>query len=85
MKMNRSMALLRSVKSLCAYNKICISNSFEKLVRRSGRDEAETPAGRFLSGPSKQGQSMKKCSVSSMPSLVGHIEFKVSLKMCLNL
>ena len=32
-----------------------------------------------------EGQSNKKCSVSSMPSFVGHIGFTVSLKLWLNL
>ena len=32
-----------------------------------------------------QGQGNKKCSVSSIPSFVGHIGFMVSLKLCLNL
>ena len=32
----------------------------------------------------KDGQCSKKCSVVSMPSLVGHIEFMESLKLCLD-
>ena len=40
---------------------------------------------RPLRDSSKEGQSNKKSSVSSMPSLEGHIAFMVSLKLCLNL
>ena len=50
-----------------------------------GRNKAETPVRRFLHGASKEGQSNKKCSISSMPSLVGHIGLIVSLKLCLHL
>ena len=82
----RSISLLRLAgKSLSPYNKIRIRNSFEGLVCPSGHNKAETPARRSLRGTSKEGQSNKKCSVSSMPSLVGHIGFIVSLKLCLNL
>ena len=70
------------MKSSSPYNKICIRNSFERLV--CPNDKAETPVRRSLRVASKEGQSNKKCSVSSMPSLVGHIGFKASLKLCLN-
>ena len=34
---------------------------------------------------SNEGQSKKKCSVSSIPSLVGYVGFIASLELCLNL
>ena len=40
----------------------------------------KTPARRSLRGTTREGQSNKKCSVSSIPSFVGHIGFMVSLK-----
>ena len=84
-RVNKSISPSRpSVKSLSPYDKICIRNSFERLVCPSGHSKAETPARRSLHGASKEGQSNKKCSVSSMPSLVGHIGLVVSLKLCLN-
>ena len=45
-----------SGKSLSPYNKICIRNSFERLVCPSGRNKAETPARRSLRGTSKEEQ-----------------------------
>ena len=48
-----------------------MTNSFERLVCRSERDKVETPTRRSLHGTLKEGQSNKKCYVSSMPSLVG--------------
>ena len=50
-----------------------------------GHYKKETSARRALLDSSKEGQSNKKCSVSTMPSLDGHIGFMVSLKLCLNL
>ena len=52
---------------------------FERLVYPSGCNEKETSARRALRDSSKEEQSSKKCSVSSMPSLDGHIEFMVFL------
>ena len=51
----------------------------------SGRSDTKIPAKKSRLSTSKQGQSNKKCSVSSMPSFVGHLGFMVSLKLCLNL
>ena len=63
-----------SGKSLSPYNKICIRNLFERsVVCPSGRNKAETSARKSLRDTAREGQSNKKCSVSSMPSLVGHI------------
>ena len=53
-------------------------------VYPNGRNKAKTPAKRYLRGTAKEGQINKKCSVSSIPSFVGHIGFIVSLKLCLN-
>ena len=50
-----------------------------------GRRHAKIPARRSRLCTSMQGQSNIKCSVSSMPSFVGHIGLVVSLKFWLNL
>ena len=84
-KVSKSMSLLISSGNLLSpYNKICIRKRFCKFVYPNGRNRAITPARRSLRGSAK-GQSNKKCSVSSIPSFVGNIGFKVSLKLYLNL
>ena len=50
------------------YNKICIIRLFWRSVCPYGRIKAETPARRSLRGTAREGQSNKKCSVSSIPS-----------------
>ena len=76
---------MSSERSLSPYNKSCIRALFEKLlIWANGRNKFETPA-RSRRKISNDGQSNKKCSVSSMPSFVGHSGFTVSLKLCLNL
>ena len=80
------MLLLRSLERfLSPYSKICMRASFELLTYPYGRNRSKTPMRRSLRGTAKEGQSNKKCSVSSMPSFGGHNGFMVSLKLCLNL
>ena len=67
------------------YNKSCARTSFERLAYPNGRNSGRISARRFCRWTTKDGQSNKKCSVSSTPSFVGHIGFIVSLKLCLNL
>ena len=77
---------MSSERPLSPYNKSCIRALFEKLlIWVSGRNKFETPPRRSRRKMSNDGQSNKKCSVSSMPSFVGHIGFTVSLELCLNL
>ena len=77
---------MSSERSLSPYNKSCTRALFEKLlIWANGRNKFETPARRSRRKMSNEGQSNKKCSVSSMPSFVGHMRFTVSLKLCLNL
>ena len=68
-----------SGKSLSPYNNSCNKTSFARSTYPSGRSNAKIPARRSRQCTSKQGQSNKKCSVSSMPSFVGHMGFVVSL------
>ena len=76
------MLLLRSLgRFLSPFSKICMRASFELLTYPYGRNIAKTPVRRSLRGTSKEGQSIKKCSVSSMPSFDGHNGFMVSLKL----
>ena len=78
--------LMSSERSLSPYNKSCIGALLEKLlIWPNGRNKFETPARRSRRKMSNEGQSNKKCSVSSMPSFVGHIGLTVSQKLCLNL
>ena len=80
------MLLLRSLgRFLSPYSKTCMRASLELLTYPYGRNRAKTPVRRSLRGTAKEGQSNKKCSVSSMPSFDGHNGFIVSLKLCLNL
>ena len=77
--------LLRSFgKSLLQYINSCATTLFERLVYPNGRSNSMTPAGRFRRSTSKAGQSNKKCSVVSMPSLLRHIGSVESIKLCLN-
>ena len=79
------MLLLRSLRRfLSPYSKTSTRASLELLTYPYGRNRAKTPVRRSPRGTAKEGQSNKKCSVSSMPSFVGHNGFIVSLKLCLN-
>ena len=80
------MLLLRSLRRfLSPYSKTCTRASLELLTYPYGPNRAKTPVRRSLHGTAKEGQSNKKCSVSSMPSFDGHNGFIVYLKLCLNL
>ena len=80
------MLLFRSLgRFLSPYSKICSRASFELLTYPYGRNRAKTPVRGSRRGTVKEGQSNKKCSVSSIPSFEGHNGFMVSLKLCLNL
>ena len=65
-------------------SKSCVKSLFERLIYPNGRTKARTLVRRSRRCIKKEGQSNKKCSVSSMPSFVGHIGFIVSLKLWLN-
>ena len=64
--------------------KLCVKASFELLTYPYCRNRAKSPVRRSLHGTAKEGQSNKRCSVSSMPSFEGRKGFMVSLKLCLN-
>ena len=79
------MLLLRSSgRLLSPYSKTCMRASLELLTYPYGRNRAKTPVRRSLRGTAKEGQSNKKCSVSSMPSFEGRNGYMVSLKICCN-
>ena len=82
---SRIFLLISSGKSLLPYINSYVKTSFEGLLSPNGRTNARTPARRSRRWVSKDGQSNKKCSVSSIPSFEMHIGFIVSLKLCLNL
>ena len=83
---NLSIFLLASFrKPLSSNDKSCVKTSFERSIYPNGRSNAKTTARGFRRGTSNEGQSNKKCSVLSIPSLEGHIRFMVSRKLCLNL
>ena len=74
------MLLLRLLgRSLSPYNKTRMKVLFELLMYPCGRNRAKTPMMRSLRGISQEGESSKKCSVSSMPSFVGQNVLMVSL------
>ena len=80
------MLLLRLFgKFLSPYSKICNRTSFARFTYPYGRTREYIPERRSVLWTPKEGQSNKKCSVSSIPSLLGHIGFIVSLKLCWNL
>ena len=68
-----------SGKSLSPYNNSCNKTSFGRSIHPSGRSSTKIPARKSRLSTSKQGQSSRKCSVSSMLSFVGHIRVVVSL------
>ena len=61
------------------FHNSCVKTSFEGLLSPNGRTNARIPARRSRRWMSKDGQSNRKCSVSSMPSSEMHIGFIVSL------
>ena len=85
-KVSSSILLLTSFERfLSPYSKSCTRRLLQRLsISTNGRNATETPARRSRRWISKEGQSNKKCSVSSIPSFVGHIGFTVSLKLWLN-
>ena len=86
-KVSSRTCLLTSLeRSLSPYNKSCTRTLFERvLIWTNGCNTSDTPARRSRRWMLNEGQCSKKCSVSSIPSFVGHIGFMVSLKLCLNL
>ena len=71
---------LRSLgRFLSPYSTTCIRASSELLAYPNGRNRAKTPMRTSLRGTAKEGQSNKKCSISSMPSFEGHKGFMVSV------
>ena len=85
-RVNSIIFLLRSFgRSLSPYNKSSIKTSFERSLYPNDCTNSKTLARIFRRLISKAGQSNKKCSVVSIPSLLGHTGFMESLKLCLNL
>ena len=76
-KVNSSIFLFKSLeRSWLPYNKSWIKVSFGRsVICTNGSNNSTTLTRRSSRGTSNGGQSNKKCSVSSIPSLVGHIEF----------
>ena len=85
-RVSRSIFLFSSSGNFSSpYYKICIRTLFWRFVYPNVRSKAKTPVRRSLRDSAKEGQNNKKCSISSIPSLVGHFGFMVSLELCLNL
>ena len=68
-KVNSRIFLFKSLeRSWSPYNNSCVKESFERSLKcMNGRINSAIPAKRFRRWASKEGQSNKKCSVSSMP------------------
>ena len=80
---SRIFLLTSSGKSLLPYINSCVETLLEGLVSPNGRTDARTPARRSRRLVSKDGQSNKNCSISSIPSFERQIGFIVSLKIVL--
>ena len=80
---SRIFLLTSSGKSLLPYINSCVETLFEGLVSPNGRTDARTPARRSRRLVSKDGQSNKNCSISSIPSFERQIGLIVSLKIVL--
>ena len=81
---SRIFLLISSGKSFLPYINSCGKTSLEGLLSQNGLTNARTPVRRSRRWMSKDGQSNRKCFVSSIPSFEMHLGFIESLKLCLN-